>query len=654
MTASEERHTRDLAQRLAEAEAIIKALLSGQVDAVVDSTSKTPVLLAKAQDALRESEERLRHERDRAQRYLDTAEVILLALDLDGRITLVNRYACSVLGWTADELLGRDWIETCLSTRIRGEFRKKFHSLLDGDLSVVENHVLTRSGEERLIEWRNRLLQDDEGRVIGTFSSGADITERNRAAHALRTAEERMRFALEAAGVGIWDMDYTSGVVHWSEILESQYGLQPGTFGGTFEAFVACIHPDDREPVVETVWKAMTSGTDFSVLNRSIWPDGTVRWLSGAGRFLLGEHGEPVRGVGISQDITQRKRAEATLGQSEKRKAAILDSVLDCIVTMDADGRVIEFNAAAERTFGYTNAEVIGRALTDLIIPPPFRCAHTAGLAHYLATGEGPLLGKLIEITAVRSDGSELPVELAITAIRSDQAPIFTGVLRDITARKQADETRARLAAIVDSSDDAIFSMALDATILTWNTGAERLYGYPANEVIGGSRVLLVPAGKSAEFAAIMEKAARGEPGAPFETQRRRKDGSMIDISLTISPMMDSTGRVTGASTIARDITNRKKAEAELKRLSDEIQLQRLRVFKATMRTVQDIVNNLLNGLQVVHLEAEGQLPAEMLTLVDRTIQEASVKLKTLGDLETVKEKEMAIGLGIDYPDAAA
>jgi PAS domain-containing protein len=129
MTGSEERHTRDLAQRLAEAEATIKALLSGQVDAVVDSTSKTPVLLAKAQDALRESEERVRHERDRAQRYLDTAEVILLALDLDGRITLVNRYACSVLGWTADELLGRDWIETCLSTRIRGEFRKKFHSL---------------------------------------------------------------------------------------------------------------------------------------------------------------------------------------------------------------------------------------------------------------------------------------------------------------------------------------------------------------------------------------------------------------------------------------------------------------------------------------------------------------------------------------------
>jgi hypothetical protein len=126
----------------------------------------------------------------------------------------------------------------------------------------------------------------------------------------------------------------------------------------------------------------------------------------------------------------------------------------------------------------------------------------------------------------------------------------------------------------------------------------------------------------------------------------------MIDVSLMISPITDSTGRVTGASSIARDIGNRKKAEAELKRLSEEMRLQRMRVFKATIRTVQDIVNNLLNGFQFVRLEGEGHLPAELLTLVDQMVQEAGVKLKTLGDLETVTEKEMAVGMGIDYPGA--
>jgi two-component system cell cycle sensor histidine kinase/response regulator CckA len=267
-----------------------------------------------------------------------------------------------------------------------------------------------------------------------------------------------------------------------------------------------------------------------------------------------------------------RQRVEAALGESESRKAAILDSVLDCIVTMDAAGTVIEFNSAATRTFGYSKAEAIGRPMADLIIPPQFRDMHHAGLTRYLATGEGPVIGRLIEISAMRSDGSEIPVELTITAIRSGPAPIFTGVLRDITARRQAEATRARLASIVDSSADAIFSLAMDDTILTWNTGAEQLYGYAASEMIGRSRALLVPAGKSDELVSVMERAARGESGQVLETSRVRKDGSVVDIALVTSPMTDSTGRVASVSTIARDITSRKRAEATLRDERDRAQ----------------------------------------------------------------------------------
>jgi two-component system cell cycle sensor histidine kinase/response regulator CckA len=269
----------------------------------------------------KQAESALRDERDRAQRYLDTADVILLALDRDGRITLINRKGCDLVGWTEPELIGRDFLAICLPARKRDALGEKFRRVIDGDLSVFEAPLLTRSGDERLIEWRNTLQRDDAGRVIGTFSSGADITDRSRAVEALRTAEERMRFALEAAGVGIWDMDYTTGVLRWSEILEGQYGLQPGTFGGTTDMFIERVHPEDREALIQTMARAKQAGSDFSLHHRTIWPDGTVRWLSGAGRVHLGERGQPVRAVGITMDVTDRRTLEDQYQQAQKMEA---------------------------------------------------------------------------------------------------------------------------------------------------------------------------------------------------------------------------------------------------------------------------------------------------------------------------------------------
>jgi PAS domain S-box-containing protein len=308
------RSTRSLSARLAEAKATIQALLSGQIDAVVDPNSQTPVLLAQAQKALRD-------ERDHAQRCLNTPDVFLVALDMDARITLINRYACAVLGWTATELIGRSWIETCIPHRERNEFTAAFADLVAGNLPVRENLILTRSGDERLIEWRNTVIRAEDGSTIGTFSSGADITEQARASRAVGIAEERMRFALESAGVGIWDMDYVTGELQWSPTLEAQYGLAKGTFPRTYEAFIDLIHPEDRQLVLETIDQAMQAGSDFSVLSRAVWPDGSVHWLRGTGRVVLDGNGRAVRGVGVSQDVTARRSLEEQFLQAQKMEA---------------------------------------------------------------------------------------------------------------------------------------------------------------------------------------------------------------------------------------------------------------------------------------------------------------------------------------------
>jgi PAS domain S-box-containing protein len=142
----------------------------------------------------------------------------------------------------------------------------------------------------------------------------------------------------------------------------------------------------------------------------------------------------------ILRDVSERHRAEKALQESEARKAAILESALDCIVSMDEQGRIVEVNAAAEKIFGYKREEMVGKDMAELIIPSQFREAHRRGLARYLATGEGPVLGKCIEMSALRRDGLEFPVELTISAIRLNGHPFFTGTLRDITKRQLAEK----------------------------------------------------------------------------------------------------------------------------------------------------------------------------------------------------------------------
>jgi two-component system CheB/CheR fusion protein len=244
-------------------------------------------------------------------------------------------------------------------------------------------------------------------------------------------------------------------------------------------------------------------------------------------------------------------------GPLEALNRAILDTALDCIITMDASGRVREFNPAAERVFGYKREEALGQELAELIIPPEMRARHRRGLAHYLKTGEGPVLGHRIEITGLRSDGSRILVELAITAFKIDRAPFFTAYLRDITERRRSEDASRHLASIVESSDDAIISKDLAGNITSWNAGAERLFGYKPDEVIGKPISILVPPDRRDELPGILDSIRQGARVQHYDTVRLRKDGNLVNISLTISPIKDEQGHVIGASKIARDVTER-------------------------------------------------------------------------------------------------
>jgi PAS domain S-box-containing protein len=295
----------------------------------------------------------------------------------------------------------------------------------------------------------------------------------------------------------------------------------------------------------------------------------------------------------------------AELNLSYERMRAIVDTALDGLITMDHEGRIVEFNPAAERLFGLNRRDVIGRSLADSIIPPAWREPHVRGLARYLATGEAAVFGKRIEITGQRADGTSVPVELSINRMPGDGPPLFAGFIRDISRRKREEALRAQYAAIVESSDDAIMAKTQQGIITGWNRGAEQIFGYSAAETIGQPMLMLFPEGRGDEEADILEKIARGESIDHFETVRVRKDGTHIDVSVTISPIRNAQGEIIGASKIARDISERRRAEQKLL-----MQLVRLELFGLITHAIGQR-QDLPSIFQVVIRSLEDNLPID-------------------------------------------
>jgi PAS domain S-box-containing protein len=264
----------------------------------------------------------------------------------------------------------------------------------------------------------------------------AEVARREKVEAALRESEGRFRSMADSVQGMIWVSDESRNRTYfnrtWLEFtgrpLEEQLG----------DGWAANIHPDDRDLYLGTYAAAFDACRPFEVEYRLRRYDGAYRWVLARGTPRFTGEGTFIGFSGLCLDITDRKEATQRLKDSEARKAAMIESALDCVITIDERGRVVEFNPAAERTFGYTRAEVLGRDMAEVLVPPRLRADHNRGLARYLATGEGPVLNRRIELPAVRRDGGEFPAELSISAIAAEGQALFTSYLRDITDRKEA------------------------------------------------------------------------------------------------------------------------------------------------------------------------------------------------------------------------
>ena len=247
-----------------------------------------------------------------------------------------------------------------------------------------------------------------------------------------------------------------------------------------------------------------------------------------------------------------------------------MDSSDDAIISKDLNGIITSWNKSAERLFGYTAAEAVGQPVATLLIPAD-RQEEEPEILSRLRRGERV---DHFETKRRRKDGSLLDISLTISPVKDARGHIIgaSKIARDITDRQQTERAALLLSAIVDSSDDAIISKDLNGIITSWNKSAERLFGYTAAEAVGQPvATLLIPADRQEEEPEILSRLRRGERVDHFETKRRRKDGSLLDISLTISPVKDARGNIIGASKIARDITEQMRNREALRRANEHL-----------------------------------------------------------------------------------
>jgi two-component system cell cycle sensor histidine kinase/response regulator CckA len=386
--------------------------------------------------------EALQGERDRAQRYLDVAGAILVGVAPDGTITLINRAGCVLFGYSQEELIGRDWIDLAIPERERDGFRRAmFARSVSGDEpppGFTERSVVTKSGEERLVSWHTVLLRDAAGDIVGTLSSGQDITERKRAEEALAHETALLAQAEVVAQMGSWRMVLETGKVTWSDEMYGIFGLERTTFSHDVgDAIALAVHPEDRAKLEELNSAVLRDGIPRPMDYRIVRPDGAVRWVHAQGEQERDKTGRVVALAGFVQDITERKRAEEALRHQDEMLQTILDSIPVMIALLDREGRHQLVNRCWQSALGYSLEEAQSKDVLAEMYPGP---ANGQRVRDYVKAAAGTWADFKTRIR----DGRVLDTSWVNVPL-SDGSNIGIGI--DITARKRAEEEKAALEA---------------------------------------------------------------------------------------------------------------------------------------------------------------------------------------------------------------
>ena len=517
--------------------------------------------------------------------FLNVANQLIAGIaqtDLAGRFVLVNDYYCELVGYPREELLGKTLFDITHPDDTARNAELFLSCAREGKAFIIEKRYIRKDGSEVWVRNSVSLLRDGAGRPQFIIAVSTDITAEKQARAMLEKRGEIYRSFIKQSAEAIWRFEieepvpvnlsteeqfekaYARAVLaECNDSLARMYGYDSAAeiVGSPLSAFL----PRDDPANIEYLRTFIKSGYRLeNAESHEIDRRGSPKFFL---NNLIGvvEDGHLRRIWGTKRDITAQKQAEQKISVSEERYRKLTEAASDAIIQFDDRGEILFVNRAAERIFGYGKDEMIGQSVSKIIPETPHDKQNQPDLKRFFETELPEPAREGMEVSARRKDGREFPLEISFSEYKENGKKFFIGVARDISARRESSRTNAYLASLVESSDDAIIGKDLEGRITSWNKGAELIYGYTAEEVLGKPVTILIPPHLVHEEEEILRNIRQGKRIEHYETVRRRKDGTIIYVSLTVSPICDENGNVIGASKIARDITERKEFQNELR-----------------------------------------------------------------------------------------
>lgn len=518
----------------------------------------------KAESQLFESEARMRA-------ILAAAVDAIITIDGIGTIESVNYATERLFGYTADEIIGKN-VKMLMPQPYRQEHDSYLHNHMStGQKKIIgigrEVFGLRKNGETFPMDLAVSAVETG-GRKVFT-GIVRDISGRKQAETQLLESEARNRAILAAAVDAIITIDEFGTIESLNPATERLFGyraeemlgqnvkmLMPAPYRGEHDGYLHNhMHTGQRKiiGIGREVFGLRKNGETFPM-------DLAVSKVETMGRKVF---------TGIVRDITERKKSEVQLVESEARTRAILAAAVDAIIIIDATGTIESMNAATQRLFGYTAEEMVGKNV-KMLMPQPYRHEHDGYLHNYTSTGVKKIIGIGREVFGLRKNGDTFPMDLAVSEVAMGGRRLFTGIVRDITERKRSEsqliESEARTRAILSAAVDAIIIIDASGVIESMNAATQRLFGYSSEEMVGHNVKMLMPESYRKEHDGYLHNyTTTGEKkiiGIGREVTGRRKNGETFPMDLAVSEVAMGGRRLfTG---IVRDITERKRSEAEL------------------------------------------------------------------------------------------